>query len=214
MNKRFKDTVLVVILALGFLIVLYPKAFFSPNSFLFNAHGDAMKNYYTYAYYIKNNTSNIEFEGMNYPYSEHFLYTDCHPIQAAVLKNIHTYIPALADYSIGLLNFMMLLSLVITTIILYLIFDKLKINRLLSVLGSVAITILSPQIFRITGHFALSYSFVIPLTIYILLLFEDKPHWKYILFLIISILVFFFYTCLFGYDCCHIGTYVCRHRRH
>ncbi len=192
MNKQIKFAILLVFLALTFIVSFYGKVITSPNSFLFSSNGDAMKNYYTYAFYIKNNVSNIEFEGMNYPYNENFMYTDCHPLQASSLKFINQYFPQVSDYSVGLLNIIMLLSIALTSFILYLIFIKLEINRLLSVLGALAITILSPQLFRLTGHLALSYSFFIPLTIYLLLLFEKNPRKIYTLFLFLVILLFFF----------------------
>ena len=61
----------VCILSLLFVSLFYGKILLHPNSYLFSADGDAMKNYYTYAYFIKNNHSNTNFEGMNYPYGEH-----------------------------------------------------------------------------------------------------------------------------------------------
>jgi hypothetical protein len=93
---------------------------------------------------------------------------------------------------VGILNITMLLSIALTAFILYLIFIELEINRLLSVLGALAITILSPQIFRLTGHLALSYSFFIPITIYLLLLFDKNPKKIYSFFLFLVILIFFF----------------------
>ena len=111
---------------------------------------------------------------MNYPFSENIMYTDCHPLQANLLKFINQFFPEVSNYSIGIINSFMILSIAITGLFLYLIFIKLGVSSLLSVLGALAITILSPQLFRLTGHLALSYSFFIPITIYLLLLFEEK----------------------------------------
>jgi len=189
----------VFILSVLFVSLFYGKIIIHPNSYLFSSDGDAMKNYYTYAYFIKNNVSNTNFEGMNYPYGEHYLYTDCHPVIASFLKSITHIFPGIADYSIGIINFLMILSMVITVLLLYLIFIELKIKRLLSVLSALAIMVLSPQISRMTGHLALSYSCFLPLTLYLLIKFENSEYKiKYGLLLLASNLFWLFIHAYLG----------------
>jgi hypothetical protein len=192
MSQILKEKLILIILLLGFMFFFYGKVIIAPNSYLFSADGDGMKNYYTYAYFIKNNTSNIEHEGMNYPYGEHFMYTDCHPLQASLIKQLTKLFPSLADYSVGILNTFLMLSFLLTAYILFLIFKALNINRYLSIVGAIGITLMSPQIYRLLGHLALSYSFVIPVTIYLLLLFYKKQNLKYIVYLTLFILFSFF----------------------
>jgi len=181
----------LLILTFTFLFVFYGSILRDPNSHFFKDSGDGLKNYFTYAYYIDHNISNSNFEGMNYPYGEHFLYTDCNPVIAISLKKLSILFPGIKEHSVGILNMLMLLSLVMTSIILFLIFHKLKINYLLSVLGALAIMMLSPQLFRFGGHYALSYSFFIPLTIYLLLRFEFKNQ-SYLLALLLTLSNLFF----------------------
>ena len=189
----------VIILSILFVCLFYSKIIIHPNSYLYSSDGDAMKNYYTYAYFIKNNVSNTNFEGMNYPYGEHYLYTDCHPVIASLLKTVKPIIPEVTEYSIGIINFLMILSMIITALLLYLIFIELKIKPLLSVLSALAIMVLSPQIFRMTGHLALSYSCFIPLTLYLLIKFESSNYKiKYGVFLIISNLFWLFIHAYLG----------------
>jgi len=170
----------------------YGKFLLSPNSYLIGDEGDAMKNYYTYQHLIKNNQGMIEFNGMNYPYSENFMYTDCHPVQATVLKFINSVFPSVSDYTIGILNFFMIISLLITALIIFFTFVELKVNKWFAIFSAIGITILSPQIFRFSGHWALSYSFAIPIVIYLLLLFEKRNNLKYLFYLFVSILFLFF----------------------
>ncbi len=191
-KKSLVYFVILLLLITAFLYGFYGKVIIHPNAFIFGNQGDGMKNYYTYAYYIQNNQSYTNFEGMNYPYGENFTYTDCHPLLAFVLKLIHEAFPGIAQYSIGLLNLLMIFSIAITVILLYLLLRELKVVHLLSVLGAVAITALSPQIFRLSGHYALSYSFFIPLTIYLLILFEKANHRSRIFFLLCFSIFFFF----------------------
>ncbi len=192
MIKKHKHITALVLITFVFISVFYGKVLLSPNSYFIDGKGDALKNYYTYAYFIKNNLSNIEFEGMNYPYKENFMYTDCHPLQASILKQIHHFFPSIANYSVGVLNLFMLASFLITAIFIYLIFVYLKIDKSLAVLGAIAITILSPQVFRFGGHWALSYSFSIPMILYLLLIIENKYTLKRIILLVFALLFLFF----------------------
>jgi hypothetical protein len=165
-NKHF---IVLFVVGILFLFLFYGKAITSPNSILFNDSGDAIKNYYTYAYHINNDSSYTHFEGMNYPYGEHYLYTDCHPILANTFKFLGDEVPFLKTHSIGVLNFFMLFSILLTFIVVYFVLLEFSLNKWFCVAFSIAITLLSPQIFRMEGHLALSYSFAIPLSWYLLI---------------------------------------------
>lgn len=147
-----------------FMAAYYGKPLLSPNNYLFNASGDAIKNYYTYANHIKNDSSYLQFNGMNYPYGEHFFYTDGHPLISNTLKSISMIFPGITDYSIGIINFFMLFSFFLAAFLLWHLLLRFKVKPVLSVLGAIGITLLAPQVFRMTGHLSLSYSFFIPLT--------------------------------------------------
>ena len=162
--------------ALAFMLCFYGKVMFNPNGYLFSGDGDGIKNYFTYAYHIKNNKSLSNFEGFNYPYGENFLYTDGHPILISILKPLHSIFPGIENYSIGILNSLMIISLLISALVLFQLLRELKINAFLAMLGAWAILLLAPQVFRLEGHFALSYSFVIPLCFLWLLKFIGKEH--------------------------------------
>ncbi len=189
----------VLILSIIFVSVFYGDILISPNHHQFSNKGDAIKNYYTYAYYIKDNPETINFEGLNYPYGEHFLYTDCTPVLAVTLKVLSTVFPGIASYSVGILNFLLIFSFIISALFIYLIFRQLEINELLAVLSAIAIMALSPQVFRLTGHLALGFGFFIPLTWYLLIRFEKSPKKaKYASLLGISILLLFFVHAYLG----------------
>jgi hypothetical protein len=189
--KKKYGLILTMVLAVIFTFIFYGSVVLASGHFFFGSSGDGIKNYFTYASYISNNTSYTNFEGMNYPYGEHFFYTDCHPLPAFLLKALSELFPGIGNSSVGILNYMMLLSLVITAIILYLIFICLNINVIIAVAGSLAIMVLSPQTLRMTSHYALSYSFFIPLTIYLLILYEKYTSKKYAYFLALSNLFWF-----------------------
>ena len=76
--------------------------------------GDGIKNYYTYLYHAKFDSSFHEFSGMNYPYFEHVVYTDAHPLFSYLIGKL-----GLANYGIGILNSLMLLSYPIASIFVF-----------------------------------------------------------------------------------------------
>ena len=207
--SRKLSFILLVILSGIFVFSFYGKAFLNPNSYIFSSDGDGIKNYYTYAYHIKNDPTFLHFEGMNYPYGAHFIYTDGHPAISTIVKSLSIVFPGIINYSIGILNFFMLLSFFLTGIFLWLIFYELKVDSLLSAIGSVGIMILAPQVFRMTGHLSLSYSFFIPLTIWLLLKSQNNP--ESIIWIIIQSLNILFWFFIHPYlgmmGVCFIAAY-------
>lgn len=170
---------LTFIFTLFLFFVFYTPVFLHPNDYLFAETGDGIKNYFTYAGYISNNHSWVNFDGMNYPYGEHIFYTDCTPFLALIVKGISWFFPSIVHYEIGLLNVLLLVSYIFCAIYLLKIYQLLKINSILAVLSAIAYTLLCPQIFRLTGHLALGTSCVIPMAIYLLLKNENLSlNWK------------------------------------
>lgn len=189
---------LLFILSILFLLVFYGNVVFKPNSYLFNESGDAIKNYFTYASHLKEQ-SVVDSKIMNYPYGENFLYLDCQPAFSVILKILAVPFPAIINYSIGFINFLMVFSLVLTSIFLYLLFKALKVSTFISIAGAFSIAVLAPQIFRMTGHFALSYSFVIPLTWLLFIKFQQSSaKLKWSIIILINNLFWFFVHAYLG----------------
>lgn len=131
---------------------------------------------------------------MNYPFGEHIVYTDCQPLLTSILK----LLPFTYNYAIGIMHGLILFSFIITAPILYKIFKLLKVNGILAFFSSLAIAILSPQIQRLGGHFALAYSCIIPAGILFLLQYFDDKKIKQILVLVIYNSILFFIHPYFG----------------
>ena len=134
-----------------------------------------MQSYINMDYHIKVDTDYMRCNSMNYPYGEHVFFTNNQPLLSNTVKFISQNIVDISDYMLGILNFMMLFCLVIAPLILYLIFTGVGVGPVLSILASVGITYLSPQIDRFGGHFNLCYVCVIPLMIYLVMQFFKKP---------------------------------------
>jgi hypothetical protein len=166
--KLVNRTSIYYIAFVSIFISFYHQVFFHPNSFLFSSSGDGIKNYFTYNYYIKHNHSIFNFEGINYPYGEHIFYTDSTPILSILIRYIKLIFPSIENYSIGILNWLILFSYILCFHFLFKLFKLLSIEKTLSFIGALGITLLCPQIFRLTGHLALGFSFFIPLSFYYL----------------------------------------------
>lgn len=169
-ENRIFPIVLLLVLSCSFIGIFYSNVIFNPNKYLFNDRGDAVKNYFTYASQI-NEEELTQTSIMNYPYGESFLYLDCQPALTMPLQALSKLFPSISQYSVGIINFLMLFSIVITSFFIYLILCEFKVNRLYAALCAFAIGVLSPQILRITGHLALGYSFVIPVLWYLFIRF-------------------------------------------
>lgn len=162
MKKLFKDKGLLATLLLGIFFVFFnfQNHIFHLNSNFFSSSGDGLKGYYCASFHTKYDASTTSFKGMNYPTEENIIYTDSQPL---ISNNIIVLKPIidLSDYTVGLINFFMLLNFILTPLLLYLLFKRLKIPLIISIVSAILITYLSPQVVRLQGHFSLSYSFII-----------------------------------------------------
>lgn len=191
-NAERYSVVVLLVLSSIFLILFYGKVLTSPNSFLFSTSGDGIKNYFTYVSQVKE-PSYTESHAMNYPYGESFLYLDCHPAFTVVIKALAVPFPSIQNYSVGIINFLMLFSVLLSAYLLYHILVRFQVNRLFAALSAFAIAVLAPQILRVPGHMALSYSFFIPLSWYLYLRFSESQHkLKWSLIICLNILFWFF----------------------
>lgn len=156
----------LIIAATAIIGFVYRNVWRHPNAYLFGNTGDAIKNYYTYSAQTLSETW-VQSQVMNYPFGENFLYLDCIPILTWILKVMKDIFPGIADYSVGILHILILLSLLLSAVFIYLILSELKVNRWWAVAGALGIMVMSPQIFRMTGHLALSFALCIPMTWYL-----------------------------------------------
>ncbi len=182
---------ILLVVTISFLWYMYQDVLLHPNFFLFNDSGDAIKNYFTYATQAKANTL-IQSTIMNYPYGETVFYLDCHPLLTWILHGLNDIFPGLPEYSVGIIHILMILSLFFSAVFLYLIFCELHLNRWWAAIGAFGIMMMSPQVFRMTGHLALSYTVFIPLTWYLTIRFY-KSRQKLMWSLLIAGNVLFWY---------------------
>jgi hypothetical protein len=175
---------LTTFFAVSCLLFFFGKLLEHPNQTYFGAGGDGLQAYYNAIYHVKYDNSYWKFNGMNYPYGEQVFFTGCQPLVTNILKLFH-----ILNYTVAVINIIMLSSIVLSALFLYLIFKHLRLPYLYAAIASTAIAFLSPQIDRLGGHYSLTYQFAIPLFLLLLLKFYKSPTLKKSF--IIAILVFF-----------------------
>lgn len=184
----FKLETVVFLVALLIVYGFNHSIFFRLNDVLFAGDGDGIKNYYTYLYHAKHDDSFWDFTGMNYPFNEHIVYTDGHPLLSYCINLL-----GLSNYGIGILNFLMLISIPIAVFFLFKILKHYGVQRFWCFLSSITIAFMTPQLFRMSGHLSLSYSFAIPLMWWLLiqLTHSNRRLW---LALYVLLLIWTFFT--------------------
>ncbi len=188
-NHTFYGSFATIALSTVVLFLLFGELLTSPNSVYFAGSGDGLQSYYGTLFHVLHDSTYARSYGMNHPYGEMVLYTGNQPLIANTIKFISENVIDISDYTIGILNAMMLFSIVVASLFIYLIFRYLKLPAFVSIILSVAISFLSPQIGRLGGHFSLSYVFFIPLMIYLFIQFFERRSWWISFFIFLTALV-------------------------
>ncbi len=185
---------LLFICSFGIYFFYFHHIFLNPNSILSSITLDTLKNYYTFVYHITNDEQWLHFSGMNFPYGEHVVYTDCQPVLSNLLKMFSFTHP----YVIGILHTLLFLSFIITPLILNKLFRLLSLDKFSAFFSALAVTLLSPQYLKINaGHHALAYGSIIPLSILLLFLYlKEKTRVGFFKLLFYHLFLFFLHPYL------------------
>ncbi len=188
----FKKYPTLVLLAATILltILLWSKILLHPNDHLFGEGGDSTKNYYTALYYAKYDKG-LHFSGMYYPYGEHVIYTDNMPLLSFTLSTLRKLGLDLTDYTIGIINALLMLSVIPCVLLLFYLARSYHLPPLYAAIISLIIGFLSPQLERFPGHYALGLLFFVPLIWYLLRrLFQSQKTYKWGILLLLTNLLF------------------------
>ncbi|MEM7103413.1 MAG: hypothetical protein AAF502_09810 [Bacteroidota bacterium] len=166
--KRFGPQLLLILIGTWFVSMAFGDLFWKANDYLFIPAGDGLKNYFSFAHYVKYGGDG-RFTAMTYPYGEFALLTDGHFALASLLHWVDSHLFDVSDYSIGILNFLMLFSLAICPVFIYLILRRFGVSIWFACLAGLVIGFLSPQVQRYAAHYSLSYAFFLPMVWYFLL---------------------------------------------
>ena len=161
----------------------------NPNSYVMQEGGDTFTNYFIPAYYLKYDSGSL-FSGANYPYGEDLFYTDAHPGFTWMLKAVESITGPLHNQMVGIIHTFALLTYPVCALFLFLILRRLLLPEWYAVAIALLITFMSPQLFRITGHFSLAHAYVIPVVWYLMMRLHDTPSSVWIRFFILATILF------------------------
>ena len=207
MFARLRKYIPIAVLIVGMSLYLhsqFKELIECPSCHLFVDSADGLKNYFTPAYFVKHDPAGLWFNGMNYPYGEHIVYTDNQPIVSLLMKTVSTFVD-MDQHVIGTINMLMILSLLLAAICIFFLMKSMGLPAWYSALLSIPIALLSPQIARFNGHYSLAYTFYLPLFLLLLVKWaKSGSHWKnsvllvaWIVFMGFTHLYFFFISIAF-----------------
>ncbi len=188
--KKVLQGIFVALIAAVVVGVAWRHTCAHPNNYLLSAGGDAIKNYFTPAWYVTYDEG-MHFSGMLYPYGEHVVFTDDQPAITWVIQWVDAHIAPIAPYTIGILHILMLLSIWLGILFLYRILRYYQMPWWYAGIIAICIGIMAPQLERFSGHYALAYTMCIPVIWWGLIRCqENRFHWRSMLNIALIVVVF------------------------
>lgn len=143
---------------------------------------DGGKNIFTYLYQSLYGRG-IWFAGMNYPYGEHIVYTDAQPILSVPLSYCKEHLSI--GSALAIMWWFIAAGYIVSIVFCFKILRQFNVAPLAAMIFAGLITICSPQVLRISGHYALSFCGILPVLFYCTLQYHISGRWKYPLFIFI-----------------------------
>ncbi len=191
LKEKTAGLLLVMVFITAVLAWTFGPVLLDPNQYYLSAGGDGIRNYYTVAYYVKYD-SGLHFSGMNYPFGEHVLYTDNQFPIAFCMRQVQAWLFDVSAYTVGIINYVMFISLLLSAVFLYLLLFHLKVKNWFAIPAAVAIAVISPQLQRMIGHYSLGYVFFMPLILYLLAHFQQS--WRKLRWMLLFASIIFLFA--------------------
>jgi hypothetical protein len=137
--------------------------------------GDGAKNSFTYLWHSMYDKG-YWFNGMNYPYGEHIVYTDGIPAISVLLT---CFANVTQGEALTVLWLLIGFSYVLSIVFIYKILLQYKVHPLVAMLFAGLIGIFTPQLLRLRGHYALSFTCIIPMLFYWTIKYTRQFKWRY-----------------------------------
>jgi len=209
MNKLSRTSwlLLTIFLAICATTYLFSYILTDPGHQIMMLGGDGGKNYFTYLYHIIYDKGTW-FSGMNYPYGENIVYTDAQPILSIPLSYLKSSMHLSVENCLAIMHLCIGLSYVLSIVYTWKTLCYFKVSPPIATLFSLLIGIFSPQLFRITGHFGLSYVCLIPMLFYWTLQYHYNNKRRYAVYMFVAgIIMSFFHLYYAGIVFFWIGFY-------
>ena len=121
MKKRRCGIFISVAISCLVLVVFFGEVIRNPDAVYFANSGDGFKAYFTALYHVQHDTSCNVSSAMNYPFGELYAFTDGQPLVVNTIRFISRYAPGITSHTIGIINLLMLFSVVLGALFIYLI---------------------------------------------------------------------------------------------
>lgn len=164
---------------IGLLYVFFGDAVMHPGEYVFGVGGDGLKAYATLSWQLIHGGGTWHDLYMH-PHGTHLMFTDANPFLVGLLsigKWIgFTYTP---ENIISIINSLLFLGMFPAIWLSYLIGKKLGFPSWYAAIIALLCLGLSPQIYRLTGHFSLAQFWAVPLLWWLLLRWKEQNYsWK------------------------------------
>ena len=183
----FFSALTVVLLAVLVCFRFFGDVILHPNEFLFGDSGDGLKNYFAVAYQVIHGEGTW-FKGMLYPYGDHLIFADGQPLLTKILSWFIEPEVNNGPQIIGIMNLLMLGSLILTAWCVHRLLVWNYVNAWFAVPFALTIAFLSPQLARFIGHYALGYTFFVPMS-WLLIAKFSRTKWPLIWAAVTSVLI-------------------------
>ncbi len=178
-SDTFWGFVAALLLATGLLWLKHGEWLDKPNDVILGESSDGYKNYMTATWHTIHDTTFTHYGGMNYPYGDHVLFTDCQPILSTAMQWWNHNISDISQETVGYLNVIMMYGFVFCAGFLFLLFRKLHLPVWYAILAALPMTFMSPQFERIDGHYGLAHAWFVPLLLLLLCRYEEQKSRRY-----------------------------------
>ena len=189
-KQVFFSALTVVLLAMLVCFRFFGEVMLHPGEYLFGAEGDGLKNYFAVAYQVIHGEG-MWFNGMLYPYGDHLIFADGQPLLTKVLSWFVEPDVNNGTQIISIMNLLLLGSLVVSGWCIHRLLVWNYVNPWFAVPFSLTIAFLSPQVARFIGHYALGYTFFVPMA-WLLIAGFSRTNWPWVLAFIASSIVLLF----------------------
>jgi len=130
--------------------------FFDLDGFLFTNAYDGLKNYFNFLYFTSvQESSLLEYHGMNYPFHDYIYYTDSTPIISWLSRML-----GLGEHALKIYNLIFLLNFIFAPLLAYKIGEKLNFSKLINVCFAFFVVWMHPMLINLASWTNLSLSII------------------------------------------------------
>lgn len=172
-----KGPVGALLLALALLLGLYGESLRNANHVYFATGGDGLLTYSEAAYHIRHDSTAGHYRGMNYPFGESIFFTSSLPALTNTLKLLNQWLP-IENNIVGIINLSLLIGLLLSAWFSAKLLETFSLPWWWVAAGGFLWAMGSPQLHRLSGHFALGWAFLTPWALYRWRLFSQNASWK------------------------------------